>query len=204
MNWPNWEGETVAVVASGPSAADVPLDLGKDRIRFLAVKDAWKLCPWAEYLYACDHHWWEAHRGVVEFKGQRVAYDQRTVEKWRGLGFLKVEIKKAYQNLLFEEVGHVGWGGNSGFHALNLALQFGAKKVLLVGFDMRVDRGKHFFGPHAYTKDRPSESNCRKWAEILDREAKVIAERGAEVINCSAVSALKAFPKMSFEEALHA
>ncbi|MEY9098887.1 hypothetical protein ABIA24_001796 [Sinorhizobium fredii] len=203
MDWPNWEGETAVVVASGPSAADVVLELGKGRARFLAVKDAWKLCPWADHLYACDHHWWEAHRGVVEFKGRRIAYDARTVEKWRGLNFLKVEISKAHQTLRFEAVGHVGWGGNSGFHALNLALQFGAARVLLVGFDMRVDRGKHFFGPHAYTKERPSEANCAKWREILDGQAGAIAARGVEVINCSPVSALKAYRKMDFSEALN-
>lgn len=202
MNWPVWTGETAVIVASGPSAADVPLEAGKDKARFLAVKDGWTLCPWAECLYACDHHWWEAHKGVLAYLGQRIAYDARTIEKWRGLDILKVEIKKAHQHFLFDAVGHVGWGGNSGFHAINLAVQFGAKRIVLVGFDMRVDRGKHFFGDHAYTKERPSQGNCEKWRQILDGQAPVLAARGVEVINCSQVSALTAYPKMLFEEAL--
>lgn len=202
MNWPAWTGETVAIVASGPSAADVPLDLAKGRTKVLAVKDGWRLCPWSDALYGCDHHWWEAHRGVPEFAGLRMAYDSRTIEKWRGMPWLKVDIRKAREHFMFDRVGEVGWGGNSGFHAINLAAQFGVTRIMLVGFDMRVDQGKHFFGDHKYTKDRPSAPNVRRWAEILDKQAPVLAHRGIEVVNCSPVSTLKAYPKMTLGEAL--
>lgn len=202
MSWPDWTGETAIVVASGPSAADVPLEIAKGKARFLAVKDGWRLCPWADVLYACDHHWWEAHRGVVQFEGQRIAYDRRTVEKWNGISFLQVEIKRHIQSLRFDEKGRVGWGWNSGFHAINLAAQFGIAKMILVGFDMRVDRGRHFFGDHPYTSNNPSEKNVARWAKHLDSQAPVLAERGIEVVNCSPVSAVTAFPKMTLEQAL--
>lgn len=200
--FPDWTGQSVVIVASGPSAADVPLHMARGRMPVMAVKDGWRLCPWADVLYGCDHHWWEAHRGVMEFAGLRMAYDSKTLQKWPSLPWLKVEIKKPRAEFLFGQVGHVGWGGNSGFHAINLALQFGAKRLLLIGFDMRVDKGKHFFGNHKYTKDRPSQANAHRWAEILDAQAPVVAARGVEIINCSLVSALKAYPKMAFEQAL--
>ena len=104
--------------------------------------------------------------------------------------------------MLFDKVGEIGWGGNSGFHAINLAAQFGATKIILVGFDMRVDRGQHFFGPHSYTKERPSQANVDRWRPILDRQAPKLESRGIKVINCSPVSALTAYPKMSLEDAL--
>jgi len=201
MSWPDWTGETAIVVATGPSAANVPLEIAKGKARFLAVKDAWTLCPWADALYACDHHWWEAHNGVIPFLGQRIAYDERTIEKWLGLGFLKVEIKKYMEHLRFDQVGTVGWGGNSGFHAINLAAQFGAKKLILVGFDMRIDEGKHFFGDHPY-QGGPSAGNCKRWSAHLDKQAPAFSERGIKVINCSPVSTLTAYPKMPLEKAL--
>lgn len=204
MGWPDWSGATAVVVATGPSASGVPLETGKDRAKFIAIKDGWKLCPWADYLYACDHHWWQTYNAVLDFKGRRIAYDTRTIDKWRGVKFLKVEIKKTNEDLLFDKPGVIAWGGNSGFHGLNLACQFGAAKIILVGFDMRVDQGKHFFGPHPYTDERPSVSNCEKWRKILDRQANTLSERGTRVINCSPVSALTAYPKMSFEDALNA
>lgn len=201
MDWPNWQGETVVVVATGPSVSDVPLEIGKGRAKFLAVKDAWKLCPWADVLYACDHHWWEAHKGVVPFEGLRLAFDRRTIEKWGGMPFRKVEIVKHKVDFLFDEVGRIGWGGNSGFHAINLAAQFGALKIILVGFDLTIMNGRHFFGDHPY-QGGPSEPNCKRWAEVIDRAAYALEDRGIDVINCSPVSTLKAFPIMSFEEAL--
>jgi hypothetical protein len=201
MMWPDWTGETVVIVASGPSAANEPLAIGRDKVRFLAVKDGWRLCPWADALYGCDHHWWEAHRGLIDWPALRICYDPRTVEKWRGLDWLKADIKRGHENFLFHHVGEVGWGGNSGFHAMNLALQFGASRLVLVGFDMRVDHGRHFFGAHKYS-NAPSEANCRKWVEVIDRQAPAIAARGARVVNCSPLSALTAYPKLPFAEAI--
>lgn len=200
--WPDWSGQTAVIVASGPSAADVPLHIAKGHARFLAVKDGWKLCPWAEYLYACDHHWWEANKGVLPFLGQRICYDVRTPDKFAALSFLKVEIKRSIEVFRFDYPGYLGWGGNSGFHAINLAAQWGAKRLILVGFDMRVDRGNHFFGDHPYTHNKPTAGACEKWAKHLDKQASVLTGRGIEVINCSPVSALTAFPKMSLEAAL--
>jgi hypothetical protein len=204
VSWPDWRGEIVVVVATGPSAKDVQVSEGRGKAKFLAVKDAARLdylCPWADALYACDHHWWEAHRGLVSFSGVRMAYDPRTIEKWRGMKFLKVDIRQAHRAFTFDRVGLVGSGGNSGFHAVNLAAQFGARRIVLVGFDMRVDQGKHCFGKHPYS-DAPSQANVLRWTGIFDKQASVLANRGIEVVNCSRVSALTAFPKMSFEEAL--
>lgn len=202
MNWPDWSGDAVVIVASGPSASDESLEPGKGKARFLAVKDAWKLCPWADILYGCDHHWWEAHRGVPEFLGLRLAYDARTLEKWRGLAFERIEILQSHQQFLFEKTGQVGWGLNSGFHAINLAAQFGSKHLILVGFDMSVKRGNHFFGSHPYMSGGPSAANVERWAHLIDKEAPRLTERGIRVVNCSAESAITAFPKMSFEEAI--
>lgn len=200
MIWPDWNDETVVIVATGPSAPDVDLEPAKGKAKFLAIKDGWRLCPWADALYGCDHHWWEAHKGVPAYKGIRIAYDKLTVHRWPEFEFLKVEIASAHDHrMLFGEIGKVGWGGNSGFHAINLAAQLGAARIVLVGFDMRVDRGKHFFGKHKYTGDRPNEKTVKGWREILDAQAPALAARGIEVINCSEVSALTAFPKQSFE-----
>lgn len=198
--FPDWSGETVLIVATGPSVANTPFERAKGKVKTIVVKDAWKLCPWAEILYACDHHWWYTHKGVPKFEGLRLAYEERTVEEWAGLAFLKVNILRRHENLIFEKIGHIAWGGNSGFHAFNLAVQFGASKIILAGFDMRVDKGRHFFGNHSYASERPSKANVDAWAKIMDRQAMVLKERNVEVINCSLESAIQSYPKIAFEE----
>lgn len=188
-------------MATGPSASEINLEPGKGKARFLAIKDAWQLCRWADLLYGCDGHWWQAHNGVPQFEGPKATADRIIARRW---GFLWVEIGSAQKHdMLFGQVGAVGWGGNSGFHAINLAAQFGARRILLVGFDMRVDKGPHFFGDHKYDR-RPTEKSVSQWRALLDAQAPVLKARGIEVINCSPVSALRGFPKQSLEASLEA
>lgn len=103
--------------------------------------------------------------------------------------------------MLFEETGVIGWGGNSGFHAINLAAQFGAAKIIMVGIDMTLDHGEHWFGKHPYGRG-PKQANVIRWRGRLDASAPLLRERGIRVINCSSISTLTAFEKMEFERAL--
>lgn len=96
----------------------------------------------------------------------------------------------------------MGDGGNSGFQALNLAIQFRATRVVLVGFDMNLDRGVHWFGRHPQGLNNPTAENCLQWRLRLDGVAESIKALGVKVLNCSPVSALENYPKMSLAEAL--
>ena len=98
--------------------------------------------------------------------------------------------------------GTVGWAGNGGFHALNLAAQMAPRRILLVGFDMRTDRGLHWHGPHPAGLNNPKAQSAERWRVCTDAAAGALARLGVEVINCSAVSALTAYPKMDFMEAI--
>lgn len=115
-----------------------------------------------------------------------------------------VSLVRNCDRLLFNRWGELGWGGNGGFHALNLAIQFGARRIVLVGYDMRVDRGTHWHGDHPKGMNNPAASNTARWRQVLDAQAPLLASMGVSVINASPVSALEAYPKMTFEAALEA
>jgi len=100
------------------------------------------------------------------------------------------------------EKGTIGWGGNSGFHCLNLAVQFGAAKIILVGYDMRLDKGIHWHGRHPRGLNNPTDANVRRWRRCIDDAADLIAGLGIRVINASPVSALRTYPKMDLMDAL--
>lgn len=114
----------------------------------------------------------------------------------------KVEIEDR-DDLLFAEPGHIGSGGNSGFQALNLAVQFGVTRILLVGFDMHAARGIHWYG-HNTGKDmrNPLDHNFVRWRGALDRVAPGLAARGVDVVNASPDSALTCFRRAGIAEAL--
>ncbi len=96
----------------------------------------------------------------------------------------------------------LGWGGNSGFHALNLAVQFGARRIVLVGYDMTVRNGLHWHGAHPRGMNNPTETNTRRWARVLDDQAERIASLGVEVLNASPVSALTAYRRVKLEDVI--
>ena len=76
-------------------------------------------------------------------------------------------------------------GGNSGFQAVNLAYQMGAKTILLLGFDMF---GTHFFGKHPNKLVQSSPfSEFIKAFETIGNEV--------EIINCSRQTVLNCFPR---------
>ncbi len=202
MKWPNWSGDVAAIVASGPSAKTANVGLLKGRARVIAIKKSVELVPFADVVYGCDAPWWRSVQGLMKFQGLKLAYDRGVCGSEYGIR--KVEIPEPASNdLLFGETGRIGAGGNSGFQALNLALQFGAERILLIGFDMHGRSGEHWYGRNNWSMcSNPTEDNYWRWRKAFERAAPVIAARGAEVINTSTISDLNCFPKLSIERAL--
>lgn len=181
------------IVASGPSAKEAPLDIARGKRRFIAINESWRLCPWADVLYACDGAWWRHHAGLPEFSGLKTTQEARAAGDF---GLRLVKVNRSSNFLMLDDVGSVGDGGNSGFQALNLAIQFGAARILLVGYDMNLSRGEHWHGPHPQGLNNPREHNIHRWLA-----ANWTAPIGVEVVNCNPDSALMAYPKMKFEAA---
>lgn len=204
--FPDWRDDIAAIVASGPSTktADYPALQGLARV--IAIKDNVDLCPFADVVYGCDIAWWRNRLGLPKFAGLKVAYEPhiRTHYKDIRLVTLAKVGKQFVDHLVSEPLGEVGCGGNSGFQAFNLAVQFGARRILLLGFDMNEKHPKlHWYGrnegPGQYN---PDATNFRRWrAAFVDAQPE-LSRLGIEVVNCSPISALKCFPVMTVSEAL--
>lgn len=159
--------------------------------RFLAVNESWRLCPWADALYACDGAWWRRNGGVPEFAGLKFTYE---VAASRQFGLTRVAIDRGNNAILGGDI--IGDGGNSGFQALNLVINWGARRVFLVGFDMTITGGEHWHGRHTAGLNNPRQHNISRWLS-----AQWSTPPGVEIVNCNPDSALAAYPKMRFEDA---
>ncbi|MET4197274.1 hypothetical protein ABIA95_000184 [Bradyrhizobium sp. LA8.1] len=202
MNWPNWTGEPCAIIASGPSAKRANVGLLKGRMRVIAIKKNIEIAPFADVVYGCDAPWWRSVHGLPKFQGLKLAYDGTVCGGEYGIRKVDIE-KPASNDLMFDEVGKIGAGGNSGFQALNLALQFGADRILLIGFDMHGRSGEHWYGRNNWAMcSNPTDDNYRRWMKAFAAAAPKIAERGATVVNASPISDLQCFQKMTIEQAL--
>lgn len=180
-------------IASGPSLVPEDVDYCRGKGRVYVVNDCHKLAPWADVLYACDKAWWEYYNGVPEFKG----------EKWT----LNFEAAKMYG---LKHIGLCGddWsdnpeaiatGRNSGFQALNLAVNQGASRVILLGYDMGFKDKRHWFGDHPNHGNLNRDSNYKEWIKCFNRAAPRIP---VEVINCSRESALTCFPRSDLRDVI--
>lgn len=169
-------------------------------IRTIAVNDCWRIAPHADLLYAADHAWWEVHSGVPDFAGERWTQDKskgiETAKRW-GLRCVRSESRPG---LSFDPT-FIHQGGNSGFQVLNLAVLFGAARILLLGFDMQWSGGKsHWFGDHPAPLRNPN--NFKAYRAAFDQAAPQLKDAGIEVINCSVETALTCFPRARIQEVL--
>lgn len=118
-----WPGQTVAVLASGPSMSQVVAD-GLRAHRTIAVNYTHRLAPWADMLVALDGNWPPEFRA---FAGLRVT------------GVLDDSLNALYAGAMYERVvigpSHVIEIRNSGLAAIRIAADMGAARIILAGFD---------------------------------------------------------------------
>ncbi len=164
----------------------------------LVVNNAYQLAPWASWLYACDQNWWDeyAHDVANTFQGELWTNARRAAAE---LGINRIDIAAPPERFagLSTKPGVIHGGWNGGYQAINLALHFGAKRIVLLGYDLH---GTHFFGEYSNPLLARHSRDFKQWMASF----KTIdpAHYGVEIINCTPGSALTHFPQMALQDAL--
>ena len=199
---PLWRGQTVVLLGGGTQDPNV-VDSIRGKARVIAINDTYKLAPWADILYACDAKWWNWAK--PDFSGLKVGlkwdavkgkyypgYDLESHPGLRALAGTGLSGLEIAPNALRT-------GANSGYQAINLAVHMGAKRILLLGYDMQpTETGSHWFGEHPDGVE-PSWMNMLMHYPSL---VKPLKEKGVQVINCTQSTALEVFPRGKIEELL--
>lgn len=191
----------VACVAPGPSLTRSTCDRLAGRCRVLAVSNAYQLTPWADWLYSCDQRWWDVFAANVATDFQGECWTQSSVAAERyGLNHVTLSPMAERHKGLSTMPGVINGGYTSGYQAVNLALHFGATRILLVGYDMRpIDGRQHYFGEYQQ-KNLAVSRNWDKWAAVYNTIHP--PDYGLEIINCTPGSAIRAFPFMDIDDAM--
>lgn len=204
--FPDWHNDTCIIVAGGPSASEAPLAACRGLSRVIVINEGYRLAPWADAVYAADVAWWQNKKGLKEFRGLRVTQSDQ-VQKMYG-GIRRVNLRRTRQ-IIRSPRGTIAAGSddrgryaNSGFQALNLAVQFGARRIILVGYDMTLECGEHWHGRHEAPLNNPNPDGIAVWRRNLDLAAEYLAVIGVEVLNASKISALEAYPKVDLRDCL--
>lgn len=199
MQWPDWCGETALVVGTGPSVSDLPLHLSRNRAKVIAIKSSWRHVPWADVLYGIDRGWWIANHGVPQFPGIKCTPSPSAA---RVYGLRQMSVKLGVR-LIMEPIGTLGCGlrdggGHSGWQAINLAVQLGARRIVLAGFEMRFVKGSV---PEPGVA-KPDAGRIKRWRSEMDAAADEFTRIGCEVINATPDSALTRYRFMDLAEAM--
>lgn len=201
--WPDWVGSDVAIIASGPSMKDIDVSCINGRCKVIAIKKTIEKCEWADAVYGCDAPWWRSVQGLPKFNGIKICYRDNALDGYPDIR--RINMNKDSDELLLDEPAMIGSGGNSAFQALNLAVQFGARRILLVGCDMTDRPGAHWYGRNNWMNaGNPSAHNFTRWVKAFFKIVPKLNEIGVDVINSSPYGALKAFPCRSVPDVLRA
>jgi hypothetical protein len=199
-----WPDSTIVCMATGPSLTQADCDYVRELgVPTIAINDAHRLAPWANVLYSNDRMWWRKYKGVPSFTGLRYGVGSALGKRNPILECPHVVILR-----------NSGYGGldrspdglrtarNSGYGAINLAVHLGAKRVVLLGYNMGWVRGKaHFFGNHPPTLSQHEYlyPNFRKSFELL---VEPLRAAGVVVWNCTEPTSMNAFPVAKLRDVL--
>jgi len=191
-----WVGETVFVLASGPSVNSLDLSLLSGR-RVIAVKSSWITYPAADVLFFADGRWWR------DTALRPKAFDGLIVSSAKEISDPRVKLMhKVPPSELSDRPDTVALARTSTTGAINLAVHFGASRIVLLGVDGKIapDGTRHC---HGRTWPWSLKAGCFDQQAAEYRQVAPSASRlGVEIINANPDSAIDVWPRRSFEECL--
>ncbi len=170
-------------------------DFSSLRPPIIAINKAYQHIPQANHLYFTDAPFWEAHQagllvhgGVIHTGSENVSHP--SVVCWKG---------ERRGGLSFEP-NTLRIGNNSGYAAINLAVQLGYSHLILLGYDLGPTDGQTHF--HEGYAQPTSDIAFRKMREYFQLIAGPLSRAGITVVNGSPESSLTFWPRMTPEKAL--
>lgn len=211
-----WNGSSCLIIGGGPSirgftTVSVPLSY-----KIITINRSFQHYPESDLNYCMDNNFYQVLMHPVS------SDDRILSEHWKKYTGIKVfarhNHKETYHDSVFvvdEVVGNVlsfdvsagiGFGNNSGYGAISLAVALGVKRIVLIGFDFYID-GERSHGHEGYGKNMKEIETARAYCKTLMTFCDKIAGMasglkacGIEVYNLNPRSNLRAFPFISLND----
>lgn len=192
--------ETIVVMAPGPSLSQFQIDLIKASGLFtVAIGEAGRVGhPGADITYHCERFWWNYYKGCPHITGFKAAMQDTDYPD-------VYECPRSAMSEGFDfEYPKLVTGYNSGYQAINLAIHFKPKRLILVGYDMKdaADGRHNIAGDHPAEIKRPT--NFVLFREHMKTLLKPLEDLGITVYNCTIDTELTCFPKKELTDVLGA
>lgn len=155
----------------------------------IVTNTTFRAALWADVLFGMDDKWWAQYIDEVRKDFSKVALlVTTTTNSW------KYGIKQ-----LTHGAGPFDTFGNSGTGAIAMAIREGARKIVLLGYDCCETNGKkHWHGDHP--KQLGNAGSMARWPKQFTRLRNAYPD--ADIVNCSANTALMMFPRAQLGDVL--
>ncbi len=121
----------------------------------------------------------------MDFRGRKITQDKEASEKYS----IEYYESRKGQGISTDNT-YINQGSNSGYQAINLAYNLGAKRIILLGYDMQFSGGKaHWFGDHPNNVRSDYNSFISYYKNLS-----TMLPADLEIINCTKQTALTCFP----------
>jgi len=168
----------------------------------IGVNAAYTIGNWIDICFFGDMGFFNKHmKQLVRFPGLKVSCNS-VVQRFSWVKFLKQSRVKGRG--IAPRNTEVVWGLNSGAAAINLAVHTGAKRIVLLGFDMKLDEHtqSHWHGLYKKRTPKDLERSFNKHLRIFPAIAKDAKKMGIEILNANPDSGLQVFKKVKLEDVL--
>jgi hypothetical protein len=192
-----FDGETVYIIGGGPSLKNFDFRQLAG-VRTIAINKAMLYHTQTDVLYWTDVRFYTWYKNEIDnYKGLKFALKAGS-QYTNDISILK----KGKAHGLETDRQTLAHGNNSGYAAINLAYHLGARRIILLGFDMASDgKDGHFHDgyPTRAAGDKMYQDKFLPGFKQLHSELK---DSGVTVLNASPYSKLTVFPKITLEQAL--
>jgi hypothetical protein len=222
-----WEGGEVWIIGGGPSVPKQfgvpdsviqkviqgespslysPYMVGIHKKHVIGINVSYLIGDWVDVAFFGDIGFFlQNQTTLAKFPGLKVCCNPQ-IEKHKWVKYLARDTRKTRG--ISDDPHMVCWNHNSGSAAISFAVHAGATRIILLGFDMKVNghdqqHWHDLYGRIANKNPKkpqhmPFDRHLRGFADIA-RDAKRL---GVEIINASPDSAIQEFPKFSVKELL--
>ena len=231
MNWkvPRiWEDGDVWILGGGPSVAeqfDIPKEIVESvragtsplnvfspylsplhNKHVIGINVAYQIGDWIDMVFFGDSGFYLSHRPKLAlFPGVKVTcHNGARSESW--VKYLGRDGRKPRG--ISSAPNLVSWNGNSGASAISVAAWSGAKRIILLGFDMKLSTDNHQHWHDAYKRGVINVNDERKRRKLpFDRHLRGFPEiaedakrMGITILNASPDSAIQCFEKICVKD----
>ncbi len=186
------KGKSVFILASGPSLASLDLSCLDSQI-VIGLNRSFLKYPHSQYHCMTDQNLFseytdlQYHPSLITLKGRPWG----TMIDYLGLDGFSLDLEEGIYT-----------GHSIAYYALQIAVYMGFKQIFFLGLDLQVTRDlSHFFG-RDYRATRLSETDFPLMKRDFERARHKLNLNHIRVFNCSPITSLETFPKITLEKAL--